>query len=233
MLSSCYQIIIQLFDTFCFSFRCCRSHTRCRSTPQRRLSLCWVVWRWMTRRSQRLRCRSSRTQAANWKRVFLTSNRTFHCLNDAFSHSRAYSRMCAVTLWCLIIHRNHWLFIFWTDTLWASCTLYGFVMLFSCLLPQVFCCRYCRPKPREAPLARPSMPSTVSTPCSATETHTSPKSSRSVSPTSLVWYFFLHVYLLLWHTLQSFYICCVLSIKLDFSRYVENQIRLINVFKNM
>lgn len=46
-------------------------------------------------------------------------------------------------------------------------------------------CRYYRPKPSEAPLVRPSMPSTASMPCSPTETHTLLRSLRSVSSAML------------------------------------------------
>lgn len=86
--------------------RCCLSHTQCRSTLQRRLSPFWVVWRWMMKRLQRLRCRSSRTQEARWKKVFLTSNRTFHCLIDSFIRCLACSSMYAILLY-LIIHNNN------------------------------------------------------------------------------------------------------------------------------
>lgn len=89
-----YRNDIQLLYLFFFLIphRCCRLHTRCHSTPQRHSSPCWVVWRWMTRRLQRQRCRSSRTQAARWKRVSLTSNRMFHRPIDT------WSRACAITL---------------------------------------------------------------------------------------------------------------------------------------
>lgn len=50
---------------------------------------------------------------------------------------------------------------------------------FSFLLPQVFYCQYCKPKQREDLLDRLNMPSTASTQCSATETHTLPKYLRS------------------------------------------------------
>lgn len=107
--------VIQPFDSF-LPHRYCRSHTRCRSTPQRRSSLCWVVWRWMMRRWLRPRCKSSRTQGARWKRVSLTSNRTFHRLIDASIRSLAYSRMYECV--CLIIDRSHCcFFIFLTEVL--------------------------------------------------------------------------------------------------------------------
>lgn len=54
------------------------------------------------------------------------------------------------------------------------------------LLLLVFYCQYCRPKPSEVLLARPSTRSTASTPCSATETHTLPKSLRSVVVTFIL-----------------------------------------------
>lgn len=155
---------------YAFSHRCCHSHTRCRSTLLRPLSLFWGAWRWMTRRWQKLRCRSSKTLGTRWRRVSLTSNRMLLL----FIRSQ-----CKLRNTHLITPRS----IYWTLT--ADTTLWDFnnslCWLFSFLLPQVFYCRYCRPKQRGAPHARPNMPSTASTPCSATETHTLPKSSRSVS----------------------------------------------------
>lgn len=69
----------------------------------------------------------------------------------------------------------------------------------SHLLPQVSYCRYCRPKLREAHLARPSMPSTASTPCSPTETHTLLKSLRSVSSTMFFPIYFPNIGQTLWN----------------------------------
>ena len=196
-----YRNDIQLLYLFFFLIphRCCRLHTRCHSTPQRHSSPCWVVWRWMTRRLQRQRCRSSRTQAARWKRVSLTSNRMFHRPIDT------WSRACAITLFhqafkkekkkkncgCSYFGRRHLLWACWIlHGLW-QCFLW-FVMVLLCVLPLVCCCRYYRPKPRGAPLARPSMPSTASMPCSPTETRTSPRSLRSVSHITLVLNFLTH-----------------------------------------
>ena len=65
-------------------------------------------------------------------------------------------------------------------------------VLTSRLLPLVSCCRYCRPKPSGGPLARPSTPSTASTPCSSAETRTLPRSSRSVPLTAPLLFFSEH-----------------------------------------
>lgn len=125
----------------------------------------------MTKRLRRQRCRSSKTREARWRKVSLTSSRTFH-----FIPCSACSRMHAVTLH--LIKRIH--SVIRHAAAHHTSALLLFVMLLLCLLPPVFCCRYYRPKPREAPHARPSTPSTASTPCSPTETRTSPRSLRSV-----------------------------------------------------
>lgn len=174
---------VQLFDSSFITRRCCHSHIQCHSTLQRRLSLCWAVWKWMTRRWQRQRCRSSRIQAARWRRVFLTSNREFHEPNLADLFALQCCVMCSDTPGmqeCIIYTlTKDTLLCAWPVTQLSAVFL--LLMVFSRLLPQVFYCRYYRPKPREALPARLNMPSTASMPCSATETHTLPKSLRSVS----------------------------------------------------
>lgn len=162
--------------------RCCLSHTQCRSTQQRLLSPFWVAWRWMMKRLQRPRCRSSRTQAARWRRVSLTSNRTFLNLIDTSNCCFACSRTIAITLDQMIsyIFITLWLFILCQKALALS--VLHLVTALYCLLLPVFCCRYCRLKPREDRHDRPSMPSTASMPCSPTGTRTSLRSLRLVSP---------------------------------------------------
>lgn len=130
---------------------------------------------------QKLHCRSSRTQATKWKRVSLTSNRTFLFPHFIYiikikQNPGSPTRASFISVKCV----QAVILFFVTSS--SSLPDSNGVLL---LLLLVFYCRYCKPKLREAPLDRPSMRSTASMRCSPTGTHTLPKSLRSVGASPL------------------------------------------------
>lgn len=214
--------VIQLFDPCCFP-----SHTGAVVHTPGVVPLCRDIWV-SVGLSEDGWWEGRRGRAADLQEHGQQDGREFssHQIVNAFILMLSHSEIT-------VLFKYFWL----KHKLWACFRLLTllpwFVMVFSGLLPQVFSCRYCRPKPREAPLARPSMPSTASTPCSPTETHTSPKSSRSVSPISLVLYLFYtskEKEVVNWckmmgisrfDTLFKAFMLVVLSVMLDFFHFMQ------------